>query len=141
MDFGSVPSSRKPFQMARWASISPNGELVTTSGPLPVQMAHSQGTGSPLLKEGDFGADLIRFGADEGVQNHIHEGAHILFVVRGSGWVDYEGCAHYLEPGMCYFIPSMCQHAIRAKSELVLIAVGNKHRSLQSPERMSPVSQ
>jgi len=131
----------KPFQTARWAALSPDCALLLPSGPLSVDMSNSQGTGSALLKEGDFGADLIRFGANEGVQNHTHEGAHILFVVKGEGWVDYEGYAHHLEPGMCYLIPSMSQHAIRAITELVLIAVGNKHRPLESSERMSPVNQ
>lgn len=128
----------KDLQIAKWADINPNGELCIEGGELPFQMMNSDGTGLPLLKDGKFGADIIRFGPGKGVMNHTHEGAHILIVVKGEGIVEYNGIDHMLKPGTCYLIPSMVDHAIKAKTELILIAVGNDHRPVDSIERMMP---
>jgi mannose-6-phosphate isomerase-like protein (cupin superfamily) len=62
-----------------------------------------------------------------------------LFVLRGSGIVEYNGEANPLYPGLCYLIPGSVDHAIKAHENLVLIAVGNDHRPLDSNERMDPV--
>lgn len=139
METAENERSKAALQISRWATTSPDGTLLLRPGPMPITMQNSQGTGMPLLKEGDFGADLIRFSPGEGVRNHTHEGSHVLFVVKGEGWVDFERREYVLEAGLCYLIPSLCEHAIRAKTELVLIAVGTKHRELQSVERMTPV--
>lgn len=125
-----------PFQIAQWATPDDDGALRVDGGVRAIQMANSDGTGSPLVKNNTFGADVIRFGPGEGVVNHTHVGAHILFVIKGDGVVEYEGVEHALRPGLCYMIPSMVRHAIRAKSDLVLIAVGDDHRDLASVERM-----
>jgi quercetin dioxygenase-like cupin family protein len=140
----SVPSKQfkrtgVPIQIARWAEPNTSESLSIPSGPRQYRMFKSDATGSPLLKEGKFGADVIRFGPREGVANHVHEGAHILFVLKGTGWVVYEGVDHELEPGLCYFVPSWVEHAIRADTELILIAVGNDHRPVDSSERLVPV--
>lgn len=127
------------FQIARWANILPTGELVIPSGELPYQMRNSDGTGLPLLKDGKFGADVIRFAPGKGVMNHTHEGAHILIVTKGNGFVEYNGIDHPLEPGVCYLIPGNVDHAIKAETELVIIAVGNDHRPVDSVERMQPI--
>jgi quercetin dioxygenase-like cupin family protein len=136
----AITYPKEPIQIARWCDSLDDGTLVVASGPRLLPMCNSDGTGTPLVKEAKFGADVIRFGPRQGVGNHVHEGAHILFVIKGEGWVDYEGMEHRLEPGLCYFVPGLTQHAIRADTELVLIAVGNDHRALDSVERMEPVS-
>ena len=127
------------IQISRWADLGNNGNLNVPTGPRPIQMCSSDGTGSPLVKIGTFGADVIRFDAGKGVTNHTHEGAHILFVIKGSGFVEYDGVDHALEPGVCYLVPSMVDHAIKATTELVLIAVGNDHRALDSEDRLELV--
>jgi len=127
------------IQISRWANIATDGTLDVPSGVRPIQMCSSDGTGAPLVKTGTFGADVIRFGPGKGVTNHTHEGAHILFVIKGSGFVEYEGVDHALEPGVCYLVPSMADHAIKATTELVLIAVGNDHRALDSQDRLELV--
>lgn len=93
------------IQISQWASASANGTLHVEAGPRPIKMCNSDGTGSPLLKEGNFGADVIRFAAGEGVTNHTHLGAHILFVIKGTGFVEYDGTDYKLEPGLCYLVP------------------------------------
>lgn len=138
-----MTESRKnssPIQISRFAECSSELGLIVKSGKRPIQMVNSDATGGPLVACDGFGADVIRFGPAETVANHTHVGAHILFVIKGSGWVEYEGTNHELEAGMCYLIPSMANHAIKAKDELVLIAVGNDHREVGCAERLELVS-
>ena len=127
------------IQISQWAEVTENGEILVPSGVRPIQMCNSDGTGSPLLKDGLFGADIIRFPPKGGVMNHVHEGAHILIVIKGSGYVEYNGTDYELQPGVCYLIPGNVDHAIKASSELVMIAVGNDHRLLSSQDRMQPI--
>lgn len=128
-----------PIQISRWAIPDQNGNLEIESGERPHKMYCSDGTGTPLLLYNRFGADVIRFAGGEGVKNHTHEGSHILFVLKGTGFVEYNGIDHELEPGVCYMIPGNVDHAIKAKSELILIAVGNEHFPVDSKERMTPL--
>lgn len=132
-------SVSEPIQISRWAEVDINGNLSVPAGERPHKMHCSDGTGLPLLLHKKFGADVIRFGANEGVMNHTHEGDHILFVLKGTGFVEYNGVDHELEPGVCYMIPGYVDHAIKATTELVLIAVGNNHFPVDSTLRMTPL--
>ena len=105
----------------------------------PKKMANSFGTGEELVRLNNFGADIIRFSAGEGVQNHTHPGDHILFVLSGSGYVIYEGHGEPLVPGICYLVKGEADHAIKASTDLVLIAVGNNHQRVDQELRMTPV--
>ncbi len=124
---------------AMFAEVSADGILLIDDGVLPVQMVNSDGTGSALFSLNGFGADVIRFAAGKGVNNHTHQGDHILFTLKGKGVVEYEGVEHDLYPGVSYLIPGSVNHAIRAHENLVLIAVGNNHYPLDSSLRMEPV--
>lgn len=127
------------IQISRWATLDSNNQLFVESGIRPIKMCNSDGTGSPLLKLKAFGADVIRFDANEGVMNHTHDGDHILIVIKGDGFVEYNGIDYPLEAGVCYMVPGEVDHAIKAKSELIMIAVGNDHQVLDSEARMTPV--
>lgn len=135
----NLTARAEEIQIAKWAEADTDGNLSVFGGVLPYKMCNSDGTGLPLLKYKDFGADIIRFAAGEGVMNHTHEGDHILIVIKGVGFVEYNGVDHDLEPGTCYLIPGYVDHAIKATTDLVLIAVGNSHRPLDSEERMTPL--
>ncbi len=91
-------------------------------------MANSDGTARALLLYKKFGLDVIRFGAGKGVATHTHEGDHILLVLKGEGFVEYNGVDHGLHPGMAYMVPGSVPHAIKATSELVMLAIANDHR-------------
>ena len=106
---------------------------------LPIQVVASDGTALPLVKDGSFGADVIRFSAGEGVNTHSHAGAHILFVIDGEGTVEYGDEDHPLRPGITYLVPEWQPHAIRAKTDLLLLAVGNDHQPPGSTERLVPL--
>lgn len=117
------------IQITRW----------DVAGPLPVQMAKSDGRGLPLVRLGRFGADLIEFDAGKGVRDHTHPGNHILIVVSGTGWVDYDGEPHRLEHGVCYMVPGAVRHAIRAETHLVLLSIADDHRDVGSEARLAAV--
>jgi quercetin dioxygenase-like cupin family protein len=115
------------------------GTLSVNSSKKIKSMVNSFGTGHALVSANGFGADIIRFAAGEGVQNHTHPGDHILFVLHGTGYVIYAGEIVDLEPGLCYFVNGEVDHAIKAATDLVMIAVGNQHCDVDSEKRMSPV--
>lgn len=127
------------IQTAKWAVYEEDERILVHDGERSIKMCNSDGTGEPLLALNGFGADIIRFAAGEGVMNHTHAGDHILFVVRGTGVVEYDGIEYELYPGLSYLVPGNVDHAIRATKNLVLIAVGSKHQPLDSEERMKPV--
>lgn len=132
----SSGTSRK-LQTAEWAKF--DGRNLDVSGEeREIKMLNSDGTGTPLLKNGALGADVIRFGAGEGVAEHTHIGQHVLFVLRGAGIVRYDGADNDLYPGKCYLVESWVPHAIYADKEdaLVLLVVGDDHRGLDDPGRM-----
>ena len=130
------------MKTAVWADYDLTQEkLLVDPAKRPIQMKNSQGTGTPLIKNGHFGSDVIRFGPGEGVGNHTHVGQHILFVLRGNGRINYDGEDHALFPGLCYLVESMVPHAIFGGSDdsLVLLVVGDDHRPLGDSARMEPV--
>jgi mannose-6-phosphate isomerase-like protein (cupin superfamily) len=135
-DLQAKRAGKKDFLQAKWADISRDGLLQVCDKERPIQMAFSDGTGSPLFSCEGFGADIIRFEANKGVDTHTHKGDHILFVLSGTGIVEYFDEKHQLYPGMAYYVPGKAPHAIKAHTNLVLLAVGNNHRPLSSKERL-----
>ncbi len=126
------------LQKTRFLSVE-DGKVVIDLSEINQPMANSGGLGKALVSLNEFGADLIYFSQGKGVQNHTHEGDHILFTLSGTGYVIFEGEEHELEPGVCYLVPGNVDHAIKAETDLVLIACGNKHFPVDSPLRMTPV--
>ncbi|MEZ4103943.1 MAG: cupin domain-containing protein [Candidatus Paceibacterota bacterium] len=130
------------FQSAVWAIVE-NGVLIPKNGKQPIKMAKSDATALPLLFDGSgekpFGASLIRFTSGEKVDLHTHIGSHILIVTYGQGLLTYFSKEIKLGAGMMYLIPSEVPHAIRALSELVIIAVGNDFRAEGSENRLNLV--
>jgi len=124
------------FQFAEWANNNNNNTLTFFDKKLKYDMPNSDATGQPLVSYNGFGADLIRFEDNESVQKHTHEGDHILFVLAGEGIVEYYEEKYDLYPGVAYLIPGNVPHAIYAKNNLILIAVGNNHRPVYSPDRL-----
>lgn len=127
------------LQQARWVRFQ-TGQLSSIEGVQPLAMHHSDGTALPLVLDNStsnkFGADIIRFAPGKGVGLHKHIGAHILMVTKGTGVLTYNQEIHDMFPGMIYLVPSNVPHAIKATTELVLVAVGNDHRPADSPERL-----
>jgi quercetin dioxygenase-like cupin family protein len=136
--------NKQQFQQARFAlTTSDESVLKSFEGVLPLQMKHSDGTAIPLVvddtTEHHFGADVIRFPAGKGVGMHQHAGAHILMVTKGTGVLSYYEQEYDMFPGMIYLIQSNVPHAILAKTELVLVSVGNDYQPADSEKRLSVV--
>lgn len=112
-----------------------------TTGVLPVKMHASDATALELVSLAGFGADLIRFPVGGCVPSHTHPGSHILFVISGGGWVDYDGMTCPLQPGVCYLVPGGVVHGIRAETELTLLAVANDHRRAGAEDRLSVIGE
>jgi quercetin dioxygenase-like cupin family protein len=126
------------LQTAKFADFD-GAHMIVPTEERGTKMSNSMGTGDELVEYNRFGADVIRFPAGGGVANHTHEGDHILFCIAGNGYVVYEGVSHKLTPGICYFVIGEVDHAIKAETDLVLIAVGNKHYPVGAKARMVPV--
>lgn len=112
------------------------------TGDLPWQPMHaSGGEGVPLVKDGPFAADLIRFAPGRGVGMHTHPGAHILIVISGRGTVECGEATVPLDPGVIYLVPSGVAHAVRANPdcELRLLSVASDHRPVTSADRLETV--
>ena len=114
-----------------------NENLEVLDNECKIDMINSDGKGLPLLIHKGFGADLIKFTAGKGVEKHIHPGSHILIVFSGEGKLGYYEETHLLTPGLIYLIPENVPHSIRAETDLVLMAIGNDHKSVNSNERMT----
>lgn len=124
------------LNVVRWAEVE-NGALHIGTHPRPLQMMDSDGTAEPILTDGRFGCDVIRFPAGGGVKPHVHEGDHILLALAGEGFVIVAHRSYRLTPGCAYLIEGSLPHAIEAETDLVLMAIGNRHQPADSRERMA----
>jgi quercetin dioxygenase-like cupin family protein len=124
------------LRISEWADTDHNGNLIIKGGERKIKMGKSDGTGNPLVALNNFGADVIRLAAGKGFEKHTHVGDHILFVLKGSGFVEYNGSEHPINPGLAYLIPGEVEHGINAIEELVLLVVGNNYKALDSEERL-----
>lgn len=103
-------------------------------------MHGSRGLGMPLVKNGNFGADILSFAPGDSTELHTHPGDHILFVVEGNGFLVFNGDLHNLIRGDCYFVPGAVPHQVGAtKSPLTLLSIANDHRPVNSAERLKVV--
>ena len=132
---GTIPA----IQIAEFAEVWENWELIVTSWMRETQMKHSDWTARALLLHKKFWADEIRFGAWEWVWTHTHEWDHILMVTKWTWFVEYDWVDYPLEPGSIYMVPWSVEHAIKATTELILIAIANDHRPAGSEERLDVV--
>lgn len=130
------------LRIVQWAGVNAISKFLTIDrGPRSFQMANSDATGDPILSNGNFGCDIIRFDAGKGVPAHTHEGNHILLVLLGTGFVFYDQRPYALKAGYAYLIEGSVVHAIKATTELILMAIGDNHFPVDSQERMTPVCQ
>lgn len=89
-------------------------------------------------ESGLFGADLLRFPPGGRVPMHTHAGDHILLVLAGEGLLLY-GIEESLRlrAGVIYFVDQFKPHEIQAKTELVLVSVGNQRRLPGDVDRLA----
>ena len=65
----------------------------------------------------DLNVNLLVWGADEGVVEHVNSEVDVLLVgIAGDGLVEVDGMAHPLRSGQAIIIPKGVRRAIRACS-------------------------
>lgn len=109
------------------------------TGPLPLQMQHSDATALHLLLiDSGLYTSFIRFPPFGSVPNHSHPGGHILLVRAGSGTLTKNDSDVSLSEGTLYLIKPGEPHSIEASSEgLDLLVFGDNYFPEDSKERLS----
>ena len=70
-----------------------------------------------LEEGGDLNANLVRFDAGGGVEEHVNDEVDVLFVgVAGSGTVSVDGSEHALSAGTLVFAPRGARRSTGASS-------------------------
>jgi quercetin dioxygenase-like cupin family protein len=140
---GSLAVSPHGLQIASWAEpgelVADTQQLMVGLGPRPATLAHSPATGQALASNGQLGVDLIRLEAGKGFQPHTHPGDHVLIVVGGEGTITYDGVVYPTHSGDLYMIDGHVPHAVGARTDHVILAVGSPHRPVDATDRMEPV--
>ncbi len=132
------------LRIVSWAkpggsAIDGTQQLLVDLGARSVPLEHSPATGQALASNGQLGIDLIRVEAGRGFQPHTHPGDHVLIVVGGDGTITYDGVVYPTSPGDLYMIDGNVPHAVGARTDHVILAVGSPHRPIDAPDRMTPV--
>ena len=71
-----------------------------------------------LEESGDLNANLVRFDAGGGVEEHVNDEVEVLFVgVAGSGTVRVDGEEHALSAGKLVFVPRGARRSTGASSD------------------------
>ena len=66
----------------------------------------------------DLNANLVRFGVDGGVEEHVNEEVDVIFIgVSGSGRVEVDGKEYPLSNGTMVFVPREARRSIQSTSE------------------------
>ena len=66
----------------------------------------------------DLNANLVRFGAERGVGEHVNDEVDVVFVdVSGTGFVEVDGREHAVEAGKLVFVPKGARRSTRGASE------------------------
>jgi quercetin dioxygenase-like cupin family protein len=70
-----------------------------------------------LVQSAELNANLVRFSAGGGVDEHINEEVDVLFVgVTGSGVVEVDGHKHSLRAGTVALVPKGARRSTRSES-------------------------
>jgi quercetin dioxygenase-like cupin family protein len=103
------------------------------------------GTAEYLRSGARVGADRLMLQPGSEFELHTHPGAHILYVLRSTGYIHIDGVDYEMAAGDTVFVPAEYAHAVKTNPEftepLELLAFGVPHMPLESKERMTVVEQ
>jgi len=106
-----------------------------------MSMVGSDAKGLPLVKKDSFAADILRFRKNQKTSLHTHPGDHILFVVKGSGYLIFNQDYFELQEKCCYFVPGNIPHLVGTKDDsMELLTIANAHQPVNSPLRLTILS-
>lgn len=81
-------------------------------------VAHNAGVVWSLTDSGQLNVNLVRFGAGEGVGEHVNDEVDVVMVgVAGTGSVNVDDEKHDLSAGTLIFVPRGVRRSTRATSD------------------------
>ena len=85
----------------------------------------------------DLNVNLLVWGADEGVVEHVNSEVDVLLVgIAGDGFVEVDGTAHPLRSGQALIIPKGTRRAIRSARGRFAYLTCHRRRAGLWPHRM-----
>ena len=85
----------------------------------------------------DLNVNLLVWGADEGVVEHVNSEVDVLFVgIAGDGLVEVDGTAHALRAGQAVIIPKGARRAIRSTGGRFAYLTCHRRRAGLWPHRL-----
>ena len=85
----------------------------------------------------DLNVNLLVWGADEGVVEHVNSEVDVLLVgIVGDGLIEVDGMAHLLRSGQAVIIPKGVRRAIRSTSGRFAYLTCHRRRAGLWPHRM-----
>lgn len=96
---------------------------------------------SPEIAPGvHAGVDVLVVPPHAAFPVHTHPGHHVLYVVRGTGTIMYEGVTYQSRPGDFAVIPGETVHNVAAGPDgQVILSFGAPHHLIDSHTRMTVV--
>jgi quercetin dioxygenase-like cupin family protein len=88
----------------------------------------------------EFGADLIEMEPGSAFPLHTHDGDHLLYILRGTGYVHIDGRDRHVAVGDTIYIAANHAHGVKTDPQctinFVLLAVGIPHKHISAHDRM-----
>lgn len=91
----------------------------------------------------EFGADVIEMQPGSAFPFHTHPGDHLLFILRGMGFVHIDGKDRHVATGDTVFIGGDHVHGVKTDPQctttFVFLAAGHPHKHIGATDRMTLV--
>ncbi|MDO0925012.1 cupin domain-containing protein [Streptomyces sp. TG1A-8] len=100
------------------------------------------GAGASILSGLSIGVDRIIMNPGSKFPLHIHEGAHLLYVLNGNGGLHIDGVDYALRTGDSVYVPAAYPHGVQGPLDdnpLEFLAFGVPHHPIDSHTRMTLV--
>ncbi|WP_128378881.1 cupin domain-containing protein [Streptomyces cavernae] len=97
------------------------------------------GAQARILSDLSIGIDRITMLPGTSFPLHVHEGAHLLYVLGGRGGLHIDGEDHVLVPGDSIYVPAEYPHGVQGPlddEQLDFLAFGVPHHPIDSHTRM-----
>jgi mannose-6-phosphate isomerase-like protein (cupin superfamily) len=114
--------------------------LIDPDGHVLPGIRGAQGVRTEKLDGSYLGCDFIWLQPESGFPMHTHAGDHILYVIRGAGFVHIDGRDIPVGVGDVIHIPAEYPHRVwTSGSTLLIAATGHPHKEIEAQDRMSLV--
>lgn len=100
------------------------------------------GASATILDGLNLGVDRIVMNPGTAFPLHIHEGAHLLYVLNGNGGLHIDGKDYVLRTGDSIYVPADYPHGVQGPLDdrpLEFLAFGAPHHPIDSHTRMTLV--